>query len=248
MARTFASASTESLYNDTNLGGLPLSFSCWFYGASWAVDQSLIFVGDQTTSAVYFLLFVNNGGPNLSARCEDAVAQGDALGGAPATNAWQHGGGVFASTTSRTAYLNGTPGTEETTSVADITPTRVSIGVLDETTPADYMDGQIADAAIWNAALTDAEMAALAAGASPLSIRPGNLIFYVPLVRDNDIDIVGGLPLTATGTPTVSDDPGKLYRNPGQSFRPVAGALPPLSINIAPDNFDVWAQGVKIVG
>lgn len=54
-------------------------------------------------------------------------------------------------------------------------------------------------------ALNTSEIAALAKGLSPLLIRPTSLVFYLPLVRDADRDVVGGLALTAFNVPTVGD-------------------------------------------
>ena len=42
----------------------------------------------------------------------------------------------------------------------------------------------MAEAAVWNVALSDAEVVALAANASPKMIRPGNLVWYMDLIRD----------------------------------------------------------------
>jgi hypothetical protein len=69
--------------------------------------------------------------------------------------------------------------------------------------------GLIAHPAIWNVALTDEEVAALGAGASPLTIRPWALVFYAPyLGRDSsEIDIVGGRILTVTGASASNTEP-----------------------------------------
>jgi hypothetical protein len=52
-------------------------------------------------------------------------------------------------------------------------------------TPAGYGDatftGRIAEVAVWNIAMSDAEVQALTLGAHPLRFRPTNLIFYFPL-------------------------------------------------------------------
>lgn len=44
-----------------------------------------------------------------------------------------------------------------------------------------YFDGIIADAGLWNVALSDEEVRLLACGASPLLIRPQNLVAFWPL-------------------------------------------------------------------
>lgn len=66
------------------------------------------------------------------------------------------------------------------------------------------MSGLIAEAAIWNAALTDAEVAVLAAGYSPLLVRSQSLVFYIPLVREI-LDVVGGVTITNNNGSTVGD-------------------------------------------
>jgi hypothetical protein len=86
---------------------------------------------------------------------------------------------------------------------------RISIGRLGRLNPAAYMDGLLAEVAIWNAALSDEEVASLAAGFSPLLVKPENLVVYVPLVRTIQ-DVVGGLGFTATGT-VVAEHPPKIF-------------------------------------
>jgi hypothetical protein len=46
---------------------------------------------------------------------------------------------------------------------------------------SEYTNGSVADVAIWQAALTATEAAALARGARPNTIRPASLTFWVPL-------------------------------------------------------------------
>ena len=79
-----------------------------------------------------------------------------------------------------------------------------------------YWDGAIAEAAAYNAALSAGEIASLAAGFSPLLVRPDALIGYWPLggaysANDADTDIVGGHALTDSGSPTGEDHPPIFY-------------------------------------
>jgi len=67
-------------------------------------------------------------------------------------------------------------------------------------------DGQIAEAAVYNAALSAAEIASLANGMTCDKIRPQNLVFYAPLVR-NLIDQKGGLTITNNNGATVANHP-----------------------------------------
>ena len=68
------------------------------------------------------------------------------------------------------------------------------------------MNGLIAEVGIWNAALTAAEVASLAKGMTCDKVRPQNLVFYAPLVRDL-IDQKGGLVITNNNAATVANHP-----------------------------------------
>lgn len=59
-------------------------------------------------------------------------------------------------------------------------------------------DGDLAEFAAWDAILTAEEFASLAAGMSPLLVRPASLVCYVPAIRDN-VDLKLTAP-TITGT------------------------------------------------
>lgn len=60
-----------------------------------------------------------------------------------------------------------------------------------------YLDGAVAESAIWNAALTPEELKLLAKGVKPIYIRPDKLVFYAPLLNNNVIDYAGGRPIAS---------------------------------------------------
>lgn len=66
-------------------------------------------------------------------------------------------------------------------------------------------DGIIYEVGVWDVELSSVEVAALAAGCSPLLIRPTSLVFYAPLVRNEGRDEIGGLALTPTNTPLITE-------------------------------------------
>lgn len=76
-------------------------------------------------------------------------------------------------------------------------------------------EGAIAEAAAYNASLTADEIAALAAGYSPLFIRPDALVGYWPLggisYPADYADVAQGNDLTATGSPAIVDHPPIIY-------------------------------------
>lgn len=115
---------------------------------------------------------------------------------------WHHAAGVFTSTTSRQAFVDGVGGTIGTTSRSfPTTLDGIWMGVLPESTFIEPAEGRLAEVGVWNVALTDAEIASLASGVSPLMVRPQNLVGYWPLYTSGaEPDWVGENPLTETGT------------------------------------------------
>lgn len=139
---------------------------------------------------------------------------------------WHHLGGVSVSNTSRTFYADGVAGTTNTTA---ITPSggfrdRVTIGALRSNgSLISTAQGDIAECAIWSVDLSAAEIAALAAGFSPLLIRPAALVFYAPLIGrgDPEQDTRGSLALpygAGAAAPTVVPHPRVLGTGRPPSF------------------------------
>lgn len=114
---------------------------------------------------------------------------------------WEHILVVFASTTSRSSYIDGGSKGIDT---ANVPVTWVgngywaigSYGAL-----SSFLAGKVAEVVVWNTILTDAQAAELAGGASPNTIESGNLKAWWPLY-DNAKDVVGGFDLTAYNSPT----------------------------------------------
>ncbi len=80
------------------------------------------------------------------------------------------------------------------------------VGARRSTTIALHYTGRIADAAIWNVALTADEIASLADGMTCDKVRPQSLVFYAPLIRTLQ-DLKSGLTITNNNTATVADHP-----------------------------------------
>ena len=73
--------------------------------------------------------------------------------------------------------------------------------------------GRGAEAAIWDVALTDAEVSAYFAGYSPLCLRPENLAWYYDAIRGNRNDRMGNETMTETGTVVeFPHPPGIIYK------------------------------------
>jgi hypothetical protein len=92
----------------------------------------------------------------------------------------------------------------------------------------DPLDGRIGEAAIWNVALNQAECEALAAGFSPLFIRPASLVNYWDMVLNADplVDRMGNDNLTATNTPTQAGNHPPIIMPRAPILGITAGAAP----------------------
>lgn len=165
----------------------PFTLAGWFYAAATNVTYDLIFL--KTNGSNYAGIYLNPSGssPVIGATIDDNVT---AVSSATYTaNTWNHAAGVFTSATSRQAFLNGAGGSVLTTNRTFSIPIQVHIGgFLDGTNVWGNMNGRIAEIGCWNAALTAAEVNALAKGASPLKIRPGNLQAYYPILGNGTIE------------------------------------------------------------
>ena len=210
MARLFSDESSEGLYlANPIITTPPFSVSSWFYPDEAEMSNLVFGMADMdwdnqwygmsclSLAATQYLRVIAYG---TSPDIIDSTTEVN-------VNAWNHCLGVWAATDDRKVYLNG--GGKNTTAV-DITVTGIemlSIGYLNRFTPAGYSSGREAEVGIWNVALTDAEVAILAAGYSPLFVRPQNLVYYFPLIRDDDNCLMSGVNLTAVGTPEVIEHP-----------------------------------------
>jgi hypothetical protein len=122
-------------------------------------------------------------------------------------NTWHHLAGVFESTASRTAYVDGSAGTATTTDCgSQTTANSIVIGARWQGPLGGYYRGGIAEVGIWNVALTQPEIASLARGMTCDKVRPQSLVFYAPLVRDL-VDQKGGLTITNNNGATVANHP-----------------------------------------
>ena len=134
-------------------------------------------------------------------------------------------------------------------------------------TTLQYADGDIAEVAIWNVALTGAEMAALAAGAPPGTVSPSALVFYAPIygTQSPEKDLISANNLTVTGatassayppinaqawytSPFARENPRRLIPSP-QRFDVAASLNLPLYFYVPPPPFRQgdWPNPVRRV-
>jgi hypothetical protein len=188
--------------------GSPMTIAAWFYPTQ-SLTQALFCIGQTSGTHRNQITYIGD----VSGRPLRAFAQGtlggfQAQGGSTTLNAWNHACAVFGSATSREIFANGASGATNTSNVGTqnaATGTQISARTSSNATSF-YFNGNIAEVGIWNADLTAAEVASLAKGMSCDKVRPQNLVFYAPLVRDLN-DQKGGLALTNNNGAIVANHP-----------------------------------------
>lgn len=238
MARLFDDAATQYInIGSAILTGVPITMACWFNVDEVGINQVLFSIADTATNSHHHHMRVSSGDV-LAVASADVIQGGDAITSTGITvNTWYHGCGVWTASDDRAAFIDGGSKGTNATSVTPAGLDNTAIGALVRIGVIQLMSGRIAEAAIWNIALTDAEVAILAKGYSPLLVRPQNLVFYAPLVREIQ-DVVGGVALTNNGT-TVGDHTRVLYPTPSQvGVAPVPGIV---EINVTPASVSLLA-------
>lgn len=204
---TLPSGTTRYLSSSTPVVATPLTIVSWFRPLQFITNDVIVSIGTTSGSGRFALgRILNLDGINVL----QAASVNDSGGGVGAQVAmpsiagtWYHGAAVFASTNSRTCYLDAVGITNTIFNLGPSAPNELRIGANNVNT---RFIGDIAEVAIYNVALTPAEITALAKGFTPDQIRPQSLVFYAPLVRDL-IDPKGGLPITNNNSATVVNHP-----------------------------------------
>ena len=235
MARLFDDGSLQWLNGTPPLADVPLTIAAWAKSDSASLAQNIISLGDTADGSGWVrLAFMGNvGGDPLRAHVASAAsAVADSTAGY-SVDTWHHCCGTFSAGLSANVYLDGGNNASAGWSSYSFGWNDISIGRLTMSSTLQYFSGSVAEVGIWSAVLDAGEIASLAKGCSPLLIRPSALVFYVPLVRDADQDIVGGLSLTANNAPTISAHPRVIYPSRPQTVVPSGAAPPGLSIPVA---------------
>ncbi len=173
----------------------PLTFACWFRSSDNATSQDLISIGNSAGTD-YFT--VNAGGATAGDPIRAITRQGVTTAIAVSStgytaNTWHHACAVFSAANARAAYIDGgSKGTETTSATpASLNQTRLGARASVEATTNTALNGRIAQCAIWNVALNDAEIAALARGIAPPYVQPAACIGYWPVwgLHSPEIDL-----------------------------------------------------------
>jgi hypothetical protein len=210
VARLFDNASSQFLRNATTpITAVPLTIVAWVRPDE-AITQSVFSIGDTGSNVHYFSLDLNASHAAL-AQTRDASGLVTATAGTTGTiNTWFHVAAVFSAINSRAAYTNGGAVGTNATSRTPVGVDAMGIGRLERSSPTQLFSGRIAEAALWNVALSAGEIAALASGISPPYIQPASLVGYWPLwgLHSPEIDLtVGNRQMTVTGATAADHAP-----------------------------------------
>lgn len=197
MARKFVAASSQKIiFGSAPATAVPLTLSCWWNPVSNAVGQSIFELNDNGTNGV-FSIRQDSSGHILATTIQAASVTSATTSTTDSSGTWCHACATFTSTSARAAYLNGGgKGTDATSKTpSGINQTEIGHG------GGGFANGNIAECAIWNIALADAEVASLATGIPAWLVHPEALIFYAPLSMgySPEINIISN---TNTGTIT----------------------------------------------
>lgn len=188
---------------------VPFTVSCWFNAT--ALSGNFLTICNSTGNEAFRFVLLTGGNIRANSVAATIGSSSDSTNTCT-TGTWNHACGVYASNTSRTAYLNGTAGPTNTTSSIPASISRINIGSRRANSVNDlFINARLADIGIWDIALTATEIISLSEGISCQLVRPQNLVFYAPFIRDlNDISKTK-LSLTDTTGTTVSDTHPGIY-------------------------------------
>lgn len=208
VARTLVAASENFLeLASPILTAAPLTLACWYRPVAVNVDYILMLLGAADTTANYFSMY-HFSGNNVVAQTggpSDATFAISSTG--TSADVWTHACAVFAGDDLRCAYVNGaSKGSDPTSKVPDgINRTLLGARYVSPGVKNLFLNGDIAEAAIWNAALTDDQVASLVVapgvGIYPSDVRPESLAAYWRLLGDDspEPDEIGSNDLTVSG-------------------------------------------------
>ena len=182
----------------------PCTMSCWFNANNITASHGLITLTASASGIYYLTLYANGAAGGDPVQCIDSGGTASSATGF-SSGTWHHACGTRTGTSNRIAYIDGVAGTANTGPTTLIGINEFNIGSF-KTAANNWLVGRIAEVAIYNVALTAAEVASLAKGMKASRIRPQNLVFYAPLVREL-IDIDSARTLTNQNSATVAAHP-----------------------------------------
>lgn len=208
MARTFDGTTAYLQYSTTPVvTAYPMSLSAWIKLGATAATYIINGLSSQTVANTILLTdWQTSGKIHAAAGTNEAIT----AAGFSDTTTWHHIVGVFASTTSRSAYFDGNNLATNSGSFAFPASLFQTIGAYfnGTTTAVLFFNGSIAFPAIWNTALTTNDILNLFHKLSPTKVESANLVSYALLTGASpEADSVAAGTWTVNGTSNNTADP-----------------------------------------
>lgn len=158
----------------------PFTISCWFYPTDLTAgaQRDIVHLEDNSVPNNYW---IDHLGTSLRIQTWNGTSVTSASIGTIALNRWNHAFGRFISNTNRFIQLNGTSSATSTTNSGQTTRKINGLSIGQTEQKGRLFQGYIGHVAIYNGSIQAGDALSLARGASPLSVRPLNLVAYFPM-------------------------------------------------------------------
>lgn len=187
------------------------SMSAWIYPTNITIPMAIVCFGSFIDNQ-FAVLGVRGdvAGDPVGFDLWDTIGSAAAHSIGVSINTWHHACAVKVNANLQYSYIDGGTRGSDGTSV-NPNPDVSAIGKLYRLTEGWPFQGRIADVGIWDVALNDAEVLLLSQGYSPLFVQPNNLVYYLRMVTDNNVDYIGGVTMNEFGVPGVAGHPTIIY-------------------------------------
>lgn len=201
--RLFTAASSNKAQGGASVTDYPFTIFACVRRASTGSAHAAVGIADASENNQYTRIGVSNNDDPFARTQNGATDASTSISTTIGSGTWHRITGVFASSTSRTIYWNGSSA-NDTTSAAQSGIDQTTIGAIGGLVAGqEFFNGDIAWVVIWNVALTAAEISALESGAHPMRVRQSSRATSHPLwaMHSPEINIGSqGVSLTLTGT------------------------------------------------
>src|SRR3990167_2202236 len=169
MARLFYGVADKLSVANAAVADYPFTMSCKFFSSDLATEQTLMNIGTAGSGSNNHRLSAAGAaaGDPLSATSRTSSSSNAITTTGYTANTWHHACAVFSSASSRAVFIDGGSKGENGTSGTPTGFNETTIG--NRSDGGNPLSGAVAEAAIWNIALTDDEVLMLANGLSPIA-------------------------------------------------------------------------------
>jgi hypothetical protein len=206
MSAIFVAGDTsDCLTTPAPVSAYPLSISIWIKAADVTGGYTAASLVDTATNADWWRVEARGDVGGDPARWDvrgtgtGSPADTAASSTSYTANTWHHVLCVSSSDSSHTVYLDGGGKITITTQINPQSVDQLAIGVLNRASPVNWFDGKLAEVAVWDVALGDADAVTLAGGAVASSVSGADCLFYADL-RSNAVDLIAAATITNNGS------------------------------------------------